>query len=64
MVNIRKDTCPSHVKQPFLFLSPPSGLVILFLLPVASPLATCFLPFGPVVERRGSSLYMEKLPNA
>ena len=27
-----------------------------------SPLAMCFLPFGPVVERRGYSLSFEKTP--
>ena len=42
------------------FSVPPSGLVILFCLPGASPLAMCFLPFGPVVERRDSSLSYEK----
>ena len=30
----------------------------------ASPLAICFQPFGPVVERRGSSLSMKKSPKA
>ena len=42
----------------------PSGLVTLWYFTGASPLAIYFLPFGPVVERRGSSLYMKKPPKA
>ena len=48
--------------QPCLasFSVAPSGLVILFGLPGASPRAISFQRFGPVVERRGSSLVMKR----
>ena len=42
--NNGKDTCPSHVKRPFL--SPLRGLLYYFLLP-GLHLAIYFLPFGP-----------------
>ncbi|MEK7699484.1 MAG: DegT/DnrJ/EryC1/StrS family aminotransferase, partial [Planctomycetota bacterium] len=43
--------------DPDTFSVAPSGLVIFVSLTRGFTLSICFLPFGPVVERRGSSLY-------